>query len=336
MRLWTYLETLRQARAHVNAGTDHRSRPVPIPLNPKDWLIDLSPGTDYDDKPDVKVYLRTLGRALAPYLRGDEVQVEAGRSYLAEEMREGRGVFVLPSDLQSTPHNALNNPYYLSTTAPEQSWTELNSRGWWYFASLTPVLMRTRCFMDKQGGRPGEKFVMTRRTNITELKEKNPGLKFEFVKTNIRAPLLPGVTPPAAYSDRFTLLISQLYRTNIHPALRYHFLCVADIEEIEEHMDAMLDMYNYYDVPSIWSDGGRPGVIMRGWYPQALEPNESWEAVDRHRVVFLDGWTEEMRQMRANDIEKIRGYNSDDEEDEAARAVRYENISATISYQGRR
>ncbi|WWC73355.1 uncharacterized protein I206_107322 [Kwoniella pini CBS 10737] len=298
MKLWTYLEILRNARAHVDTGTNHRTKSVPdhsIPLNPEDWLIDLRPGTNYNDKPDVKIYLRCLGRAVAPYLRGDDM-VEAGRSYLAEEMREQRGVFVQPSDLTSTPHNALKNPYYLSDSIPKQTWIELDSRGWWYFASLTPLMMRARCFMDKQGGRPGEKFVMTRRTNITNFKEKIPGLPFEYIKTNIRAPLLPGVTPPPSNSERFTLLISQLYRTNIHPALRYHFLCVADIEEIEEHMDAI----------------GRPGVIMRGWYPQALEPNESWEAVDRNRIVFLDGWTEEEREKRASEIERIRNYDSDD------------------------
>ncbi|WVW79176.1 hypothetical protein I302_101142 [Kwoniella bestiolae CBS 10118] len=312
MKLWPYLENLRTARAHVNAGTDHRSRAVPIPLNPDDWLIDLRPGAKYDDKPDVRMYLRLLGRASMPHLRHERDQIEAGRSYLAEEMKEERGVFVLPSDLASAPHNALNNPYYLSSSPTQLQWTQLDSRGWWYFASLTPVMMRARCFMDKQGGRPGEKFVMTRMTNVTNFKEKNPGLKFEYVKTNIRAPLLPGVTPPPPGTDRFTLLISQLYRTNIHPALRYHFLCVADIEEIEEHMDAMLDMYNFYDAPSIWSDGGRPGVIMRGWYPQALEPNEGWEAVDKNRIVFLDGWSEEQREARAKEIERVRKYNLDD------------------------
>ncbi|WWC91470.1 uncharacterized protein L201_006416 [Kwoniella dendrophila CBS 6074] len=295
MKLWEYLKTLRAARAHVNAGTDHRSKPIPdhsIPLNPDDWLIDLEPGTNYDDKPDVKMYLRLIGKASTPQLRNEQDQIEAGRSYLAEEMREERGVFVLPSDLSSTPHNALQNPYYLSTLSDKPlEWTKLDSRGWWYFTSLTPVMMRARCFMDKQGGRPGEKFVMTRNSNVTDFKERNPGLKFEYVKTNIRAPLLAGVTPPEYNTDRFALLTSQLYKTNIHPALRYHFLCLADIEEIEEHIDSMLDLYNFYDTPSIWNtvNGLRPGSYS-----------------------ILRWLVRRKRKKRAEDIEKLRKYDFED------------------------
>ncbi|WVR09264.1 hypothetical protein IAU60_006329 [Kwoniella sp. DSM 27419] len=278
MRLWTYLETLHNARAHVNPARHQPVAERSVPLDPQDWLIDLSPGASYE------------------------------------------GVFVHPSDLITTPHNALHNPFYLSTRPDHKPkpWTDLEPRGWWYFTSLPGVLPRARCFMDKQGGRPGEKFVMTRSTNVTSFRAIQPGLTHEFVKTNIRAPLLPGVTPPSPTSDRFALLISQLYRTNIHPALRYHFLCVADIEEIEEHMDFMLDTFNFYDVPSVWPQSGRPGIIMRGWYPQSLDPNESWNDVDKNRVVFLDGWTRDARAKRAKEIEKVRRLNADDDMDPAA------------------
>ncbi|WVF67224.1 hypothetical protein IAT40_001972 [Kwoniella sp. CBS 6097] len=319
MKLWQYLEIIHNSRAHVDPGLHANAiRERSIPLNPNDWLIDLSPTANYEGKDDVKTYLKLLGRAMFPSIRNDEVLIEAGRVFLEEEMKQERGVFVLPSDLHSSPHNAFHNPFYLdpsSASQPPKQWTDLDPRGWWYFTSLSPVLMRARCTMDKQGGRLGERFVMTRMTNVTAFRERNPDLRHEFVKTNIRAALLPGVTPPPPNSERFNLLISQLYKTNVHPALRYHFLCVADIEEIEEHLDLMFDSLNFYDMPSAWPESGRPGIIMRGWYPQALEPHEGWEAVDKGRIVFLDGWTKEARKKRAQEIERGRKLVADEDVD---------------------
>ncbi|WVQ93139.1 hypothetical protein IAU59_000203 [Kwoniella sp. CBS 9459] len=207
---------------HTTQGVITYTQPISPPKNtsydgfssdPSDHIIDLSPGSDYSSKPDVREYLRLMGqrRGYVGKQWYDE-NVERGRAYLEGEMKAGRGLFV--------------------THLPESFWsshevTQRRRQAWIHLARLEEIedaaLRKSDRYWERQrqdlaAGKGWASvsclgYISLIAFSEDELYPARTGL----LKTNIRAPVPSDLSQIGTTDDNYPSLIQRLYSWGVHP-----------------------------------------------------------------------------------------------------------------------
>ncbi|OCF42949.1 hypothetical protein I317_03170 [Kwoniella heveanensis CBS 569] len=277
----------------------------PYSPDPSDHIIDLTPGTDYSDKPDVMEYLRSMGQRRG-YVGKQwySENVERGRAYLEEEMKQGRGFFVrqLPEGFFSSPK---------VTRRRRQAWVHLAQLEEIEDAALDKSTENPDYWLEAQrkylAAGKGWDYCsgLSQWDSVAYDDDDLYPARTGLLKTNIRAPIPSDLKHIQPTDDEYPRLIRELYRWTVHPvSLAYlESLCPAGYiycsrngslkdESARFKTDDRPEPYVPMD-PNDWgadSDGEtvHPDAVIGNWMERAeirrAKADGRWDAWEKERL----------------------------------------------------